>query len=47
MVKNANLCTHIILAEKDQYKFHQNHHKELERNIRLIGRKNVNNLPKQ
>ena len=44
MVKNANLCTHIILAEKDQYKFHQNHHKELERNIRLIGRKNVNNL---
>ena len=44
MVKNANLCTHYILAEKDRYKFHQNHHKEIERNIRLINRKNVNNL---
>ena len=44
LVKNANLCTHYILAEKDRYKFHQNHHKEIERNIRLINRKNVNNL---
>ena len=44
MVKNANLCTRFILAEKERYKFHQNHHKEIDRNIRLINRKNVNNL---
>ena len=44
MVKNANLCTHLCLAEKERYKFHQQHHKELDRNLRLIKRKDLKNL---
>ena len=44
MIKNANLCTHLCLAEKERYKFHQQHHKELDRNLRLIKRKDIKNL---
>ena len=44
MIKNANLCTHLSLAEKERYKFHQQHHKELDRNLRIIKSKDVNNL---
>ena len=44
MVKNANLCTHHMLAEKERYKFHQNHHKESERNMHLMRRKDIENF---
>ena len=44
MVQNANLCTHLCFAEKERYKFHQQHHKEIERNLRLIKRKEIQNL---
>ena len=39
MVKNANLCAPLCLAEKERYKFHQHHHKEVDRNLR---KKNIN-----
>ena len=44
MVKNANLCTHLLLAEKERYKFHQYHHKDEERNLRLIRKRDTKNL---
>ena len=44
MVQNANLCTHLILAEKERYKFHQYHHKNEERNLRLIRKRDNKNL---
>ena len=44
MVQNANLCTHLLLAEKERYKFHQYHHKDEERNLRLIRKRDTKNL---
>ena len=44
MVQNANLCAHLLLAEKERYKFHQYHHKNEERNLRLIRKRDNKNL---
>ena len=44
MVQNANLCTHLLLAEKERYKFHQYHHKDEERSLRLIRKRDTKNL---
>ena len=47
LIKNANLCSPICEAEKERYKFHQNHHKEFQRNIRLRNKGiNVSYNPK-
>ena len=44
MVQNANLCTHLLLAEKERYKFHQYHHKDEERSLKIIRKRDTKNL---
>ena len=44
MVQNANLCTHLLLAEKERYKFHQYHHKDEERSLKIIRKRDIKNL---
>ena len=44
LAKNANLCTQQKVPEKERYKFHQQHHHETERNLKLNKRKELDNF---
>ena len=44
LAKNANLCTKQKVPEKERYKFHQQHHHETERNLKLNKRKELDNF---
>ena len=44
LAKNANLRTQQKVPEKERYKFHQQHHHETERNLKLNKRKELDNF---